>query len=171
DYRLNGHIGTENKFSFKYGVAAARIKFPKAEGQHGAFWLQPQTRVATSVNPKLTGAEIDIIESFGQTSGPKNALGLTSFTYHWKKRGSKIVPVKTGKWLKNTDDLLNGRKDSWSKGYHVFSVEWTPKEYIMRIDGQETWRSKVGVSGQPQYAILSLLSSDYELKHLGGDKK
>src|SRR5690606_31900979 len=110
DYRLNGHIGTENKFSFKYGVAAARIKFPKAEGQHGAFWLQPQTRVATSVNPKLTGAEIDIIESFGQTSGPKNALGLTSFTYHWKKRGSKIVPVKTGKWLKNTDDRSEERR-------------------------------------------------------------
>ncbi|WP_110240974.1 family 16 glycosylhydrolase [Nocardioides gilvus] len=171
DYRLNGHIGTENKFSFKYGVAAARIKFPKDRGQHGAFWLQPQTRVANSVNPRLTGAEIDIIESFGQASGPKGALGLTSFTYHWKNRGGKPVPVKTGNWLKNTNQLLNGKKDSWSSGYHVFSVEWTPTEYIMRIDGQETWRSKAGVSGQPQYAILSLLSSDYELKSLGGDKK
>lgn len=170
-YRLNGHIGTEKKFSFKYGVAAARIKFPKERGQHGAFWLQPATRVDGSVNPKLTGAEIDIIESFGQASGPKGALGLTSFTYHWRNQGGKPVPIKTGKWLKNTKDLLNGKKDSWSKGYHVFSVEWTPKEYIMRIDGKETWRSKAGVSGQPQYAILSLLSSDYEIKSLGGDKK
>ena len=30
---------------------------------------------------------------------------------------------------------------------------------------------QVGVSGQPQYPILSLLSSDYELSQLGSEKK
>ena len=42
-YRLNGHIGTQHAFAFRYGVAAARVKFHRLRGQHGAFWLQPAT--------------------------------------------------------------------------------------------------------------------------------
>ena len=53
----------------------------------------------------------------------------------------------------------------------MFSVEWTPKAYIFRIDGQETWRTTAGISGIAQYPILSLLSSDYELPNLGGEKR
>ena len=53
----------------------------------------------------------------------------------------------------------------------MFSVEWTPKVYIFRIDGQETWRTTAGISGIAQYPILSLLSSDYELPSLGGEKR
>src|SRR5690606_2304374 len=44
-YRLNGHTSTENAYSFKYGVAAARMKFPKARGQHSSFWMQPAEHV------------------------------------------------------------------------------------------------------------------------------
>ncbi|WP_162794587.1 glycoside hydrolase family 16 protein [Nocardioides houyundeii] len=168
DYRLNGHISTEGKYSFKYGITAARIKFPKARGQHGSFWLQPQVHVPGSTNPKESGAEIDVIEYFGKGSGPKDSMGLTSFTYHWAKGGQR---VKTGNWLKGTKKYLAKKNDDWFKNYHVFSVEWTPKSYIFRIDGVETWRSNKGVSGQPQYPILSLLSSDYELSQLGGEKK
>ena len=40
-YRLNGHVGTEGAFDFKYGVAAARIKMQKLQGQHASFWSQP----------------------------------------------------------------------------------------------------------------------------------
>ena len=52
----------------------------------------------------------------------------------------------------------------------MFSVEWTPESYIFRIDGHETFRTSKGVSGQPEYLILSLLSSDYELANLDEDK-
>jgi hypothetical protein len=52
----------------------------------------------------------------------------------------------------------------------VFSVEWTPSAYIFRIDGQETGRITKGISRVPEYPILSLLSSDYELKKLGDEK-
>ena len=57
----------------------------------------------------------------------------------------------------------------WTGGYHVFSVEWTPTEYVFRIDGRETWRTSVGISHVPQYPILSLLSSDYELPRFNGE--
>ena len=153
-YRLNGHISTQNKMSFKYGFAAARVKMHKRRGQHSSFWLQPQTSRAGT--PRTAGAEIDVIEYFGDKH-PRG--GLTSFI-HWKKNDRLI---KTGSWLKQPRSFLKNRRDGWSKNYHVFSVEWTPKMYIFRIDGQETWRTRKGVSGQPQYPILSLLASDYEL--------
>ena len=60
-YRLNGHIGTQGAYSFRYGHAAARVKFHRLRGQHGAFWLQP----ADGMHPASTGAEIDVVEYFG----------------------------------------------------------------------------------------------------------
>jgi len=165
-YRLNGHIGTQGNVSLKYGFAAARIKMHKLRGQHGGFWMQPATRVEGSFSPKSTGAEIDVIEYFGDKH-PEG--GLTSFIY---SKNSSGKDVKTGTWIKKSTSFLKNRKDGWSKNYHVFSVEWTPRVYIFRIDGKESWRTKVGVSGQQQYPILSLLSSDYELSQLkGGDSK
>jgi hypothetical protein len=49
----------------------------------------------------------------------------------------------------------------------VFSVEWTPHEYVFRIDGRETTRITSGVSHHPEFLILSMLSSDFELGRLG----
>ncbi len=157
-YRLNGHISTADKVSFKYGVAAARMKFQKMRGQHASFWLQPQGEGAG-------GAEIDVIEYFGKGAAKG---GLTSFTYH---RDSKGKLIKTGDWLKDSDSFLAKKNDAWFKAYHVFSVEWTPSAYIFRIDGQETYRSTKGISSKPEYPILSLLSSDYEIPNLGSDNK
>lgn len=165
-YRLNGHIGTQGTVSLQYGFAAARIKMHKLRGQHGGFWMQPATQVPGSFSAKNTGAEIDVIEYFGDRH-PQG--GLTSFIYSKSNSGKD---VKTGSWLKNPTSFLKNKRDGWSKSYHVFSVEWTPSTYIFRIDGKETWRTKVGVSGQQQFPILSLLSSDYEISQMpGGDKK
>ena len=74
-------------------------------------------------------------------------------------------------FVKKPEQYLQNEKDDWYKRYHVFSVEWSPLGYIFRIDGQETGRINKGVSGVAEYPILSLLSSDYELKKLGLDEK
>jgi beta-glucanase (GH16 family) len=50
----------------------------------------------------------------------------------------------------------------WTGSYHVFSVEWTPTEYVFRIDGRETLRTSAGVSQTEEYLILSLLVSNFE---------
>ncbi len=160
-YRLNGQI-TPNGQYFKYGVLAARIKFQEKQGQHGSLWMQPAISESTTDSAK-GGAEIDVIEYFGD--GVKNG-GLASFVYKLTQDG----PEKVGGQLPDPDQYLAGKDDSWFDDYHVFSVEWTPEEYIFRIDGQETYRTSEGISHQPEYPILSLLSSDYELEHLGGDK-
>ena len=158
-YRLNGHVGTDDAFSFRYGVASARIKMHKLQGQHASFWMQP----VGDNHPGSAGHEIDIIEYFGDKH-PQG--GLTSFI-HWYK-GQRLI--KTGSWIKNSTSFLQNRRDGWSKNYHVFSVQWTPNVIIFYIDGKETWRTSARVSKAQQYLILSLLASDYEALEMS-DKK
>ena len=161
-YRLNGHVSTEKSYSFTYGVVAARMKFQRAaEGQHSSFWLLPASSSGGGVGPEHQGAEIDVVEYFGTK---KNSSGLAQFTYHNDPSGTR---VKTGDVLEDVDRFLADKKDTWFDRYHVFSVQWTPSEYIFRIDGKESWRSSVGVSRQRQFIILSLLSSDYAIANAG----
>jgi len=161
-YRLNGHVMTNGHY-FKYGVLAARIKFQPRQGQHASLWMQPAISESTT-DPAKGGVEIDVIEWFGDKV--KNG-GLASFIYTPTPDG----PEKVGGQLDDPDQYLAEQDDDWFTRYHVFSVEWTPDAYIFRIDGQETWRTTEGISGQPEYPILSILSSDYELEHLGGEDK
>ena len=156
--RLNGHVGTESIFGFTYGYAAARIRTQSARGQHAAFWMQAVGGQQTG-GPKVGGAEIDIMEYFGDDH-PEG--GLTSFTYYLDKAGKKQT---VGGWLPDVEEY----GDDWAEQYHVFSVEWTPTEYVFRIDGQVTQRLEGETSGRQEFLILSLLSSDYELPRFNGE--
>ena len=151
-YRLNGHIGTQGAFSFRYGVAAARVKFHRLRGQHGAFWLQP----AGGMYPGATGSEIDVVEYFGDNH-PQGGLASFMHRYDGKRR------VTSGGWVPNSASFLRSRRDGWSKNYHVFSVEWTPRTLVFRIDGLETGRMSGGISDVHQFPILSLIAADYEI--------
>ncbi len=162
-YRLNANIGTQSKQTITYGVVSARIKFQPLQGQHASLWMQPQA-VNGDKTAATGGAEVDIIEWFGKDV-PNG--GLTSFIYAPSLNGKKYGLGGDG-WIKNPDQYLENEKDEWYKRYHVFSVEWNPSGYIFRIDGQETGRINKGVSAVPEYPILSILSSDYELAKLPG---
>jgi beta-glucanase (GH16 family) len=162
NYRLNGHISTAGHQELTYGVAAARVRFEQPPGQHGAFWLQPSVPVPGATSATEGGAEIDVIEWFG--AGLPSG-GLSTSVYYPTGSGQ----AKAGGWIADPSSYLTGKSDSWWSSYHVFSVEWTPEAYVFRIDGRETWRTSAGVSARPEYLILSLLSSDYELPTLGGE--
>ncbi|HYJ28404.1 MAG TPA: glycoside hydrolase family 16 protein [Nocardioides sp.] len=151
-YRLNGHIGTEHAFAFRYGVAAARVKFHRLRGQHGAFWLQPANGMHTSA----LGSEIDVVEYFGDHH-PQGGLASFMHRYEGKRR------IVSGGWIPNSRSFLATRNDGWSKNYHVFSVEWTPRMLVFRIDGKETGRLRGKVSSVPQFPILSLIAANYEI--------
>lgn len=151
-YRLQGHVGTMGEFSFRYGVAAARVKFHHSRGQHGAFWMQP----VGGMYPGGPGHEIDVVEYFGDEH-PRGGLG----TFIHRYEGDSVV--KTGARMTKLESFLKGRRDGWSKNFHVFSVEWTPRMLVFRIDGKETYRIRGGISSDRQYPILSILASDYEI--------
>ena len=145
-YYLNGHVGTAASFTFRYGTAAARVKFQKPRGMHGSFWMN------TSGEPEgRRQVEIDTVEFFGK--GYKDG-GLAQFLHH---KGRKIGGVQT-----SADAALKGT-DNWWKKFHVFSIVWTPSGYSFRIDGTETFRTSKAVSDKQVLIILSLLSSDWEL--------
>ncbi len=151
-YRLSGHIGTQGAFSFRYGVAAARVKFQRRRGQHGAFWMQP----VDGMYPGAAGSEIDVVEYFGDHH-PQGGLATFMHRYDGKRR------VSTGGWIPRQASYLRSRRDGWSKNYHVFSVEWTPRTVIFRIDGLETGRMRGHISDVRQFPILSLIAADYEI--------
>jgi hypothetical protein len=161
-YRLNGHISTAGKQELTYGVVAARVRFQQPPGQHGAFWLQPSVPVPGATSAAEGGAEIDVVEWFG--SGLPSG-GLSGSVYYPTSSGQ----AKAGGWISDPGSYLGGKRDSWWSRYHVFSVEWSPQGYVFRVDARETWRTNLGVSERPEYLILSLLSSDYELPGLGDD--
>lgn len=145
-YRLNGHVGTQGRFAYKYGVAAARIRFQDARGQHGAFWMQP---AGTGY-----GAEIDVAEWFGAGSqGLVNGVWDYSSGTQTRVAGGVVA-----------DQAAYG--SDWAGTYHVFSVEWTPTEYVFRIDGREVLRTTAGVAQTEEYLILSLLVANYEANKL-----
>ncbi|WP_156345441.1 glycoside hydrolase family 16 protein [Verrucomicrobium spinosum] len=154
-----GMIGSQGKFSHTYGRWEARIKFHAMEGHHGSFWLQPERREKdVGNNPHLTGAEIDIIEWFG--AGRKDG-GAASNVYWPGEAGQHL---HDGGPLDLTPVLKDGR--NLSDDFHVYAVEWTPDEYVFFIDEHEVFRTRAGVSRQPQYAILSLLCADWEAPRL-----
>ena len=154
----NGHIGTRGHFSFRYGVMAARIRFPSQQGQHGAFWSQPN---------KGGGAEIDVIEYFGDEfpARPDNERGVPAgsnavqHSVYWEEPEGQ--QHKAGGLFDVSHLLPEG--ETWADDFHVYSAEWTPQEYIFRIDGHETFRTSEGLSDVQQYLILSLLTSNWEL--------
>lgn len=155
-YRLNGHVATGPSTPFQYGVLAARIKFQRAQGQHGSFWLQSFLEPVGSAAE--SGAEIDVVEYFGDDNRDR----LASFVYY--ADGDTLV--KEGDFIEDAADFLVDKDDAWWKSYHVFALEWNEDEYVIRIDGREAWRTDQGISQQPQFIVLSLLSSDYELDDL-----
>jgi hypothetical protein len=162
DWRLNGHVSTQKSFDFQYGVAAARMRFQHPRGQHAAFWLQPRGLLDTGPTP--WGAEIDVIEWYG---ADRDRGRMATAVHRHTNGGSDLQTV--GGPIADPERFLDGRGDRWWRGYHVFSVEWTPEEYVFRIDGRETLRTTRNVSHHPEFLILSMLSSDYELGALGAD--
>ncbi len=157
-YYLNGQVSTQHvPHGFTFGTFAARMKFPRTRGKHGAFWMQPLSGQYLEGRPGKSGAEIDIAEFFGQ-GYPEG--GLASFLYNY---GIDAGTKKIGGLAPSATRMLP-RGDAWWKRYHVFSLEWNKRAYIFRVDGRQHWRTGRGISRIDEYLILSLLSSDWELR-------
>jgi len=131
------------------------MKFQQNPGAHAAFWLQPRGLLPFGTTP--WGAEVDVVEWYGAKDGKPR---LSSAVHAPSPSGEKI---QYGGHVSKPHRFLTARPDSWWRNYHVFSVEWTPTEYIFRISGHEVWRTDQGISHNPEFLILSMLSSDFEL--------
>ena len=153
----NAMIGTQKKFECRYGIFAARIRFPKSIGQHGSFWMQPARFERVENDAARSGTEIDVVEWFGTK---RKDSGVASNVY-WPGTGGK--KVRRGE-MHNLSNIR--RTKNWDDEFHVYSVDWSEQGYVFRIDGIEVERIQEGISQQPEYLILSLLTSDWEAGYL-----
>lgn len=150
----NAMIGTGEVttpgFRATYGVFAARVKFQHGQGMHGSFWMQ-------GAGPD--SAEIDVAEYFGDGRADG---GLSNFVHDTAADGTL---TSTGGTRPGISRLLDGKTPA--DGWHVYSVEWSPKGYVFRLDGNVTLRSnKPPVASAQEFLVLSLLTSDYELPRI-----
>ena len=163
-YVLNSQVATELTRSFDHGIFAARIKPQRARGMHSGFWMLPQGTTYVDGNP-AGGTEIDVMEFFGESTRGAESIGSH---VHYYEAGSRRK-VTLGDTFRATRQAL-GRGRNWWDEFHVFSVEWTPTEYVFRVDGREHYREHRAVSQAQQYLVLSMLTSDYELGDLTADE-
>ena len=163
-YLLNSQVATEYTRFFQHGIVAARIKPQQAKGMHSGFWLLPSGTTYTDGNPAM-GTEIDVMEFFGETGRGTESIG--SHVHYYEAGWDK---VSYGNFFRSTRNALTSSRRNWWDEFHVFSVEWTPAEYIFRVDGREYYRETKAVSQSMQYLVLSNLTSDYELNELTADE-
>ncbi|WP_426244660.1 glycoside hydrolase family 16 protein [Nocardioides sp. LHG3406-4] len=156
-YLLNTQVATQKSFTYRYGYVAARIRFAAPQGAHSCFWILPEGGKVPG--DPARGAEVDVAEFFGE-GGPRDAVG--GFIHTLDSAGNN---EKLGDLFKPTS-LMKPTGDSWSTSYHVFSLEWTPQEYVFRVDGREFWRTSQRISQADEYLVLSMLTSNYELRYL-----
>src|SRR5690606_35736330 len=101
-----------------------------------------------------------IFEYFGRGMYKEN--GIAAFIHAPDASGEAI---KTGAQVPETGTTRDGKAELFEE-YRVYSVEWTPTQYIFRIDGREFLRIKEAVSQAPEYLVLSMLTSDWEMPDL-----
>jgi beta-glucanase (GH16 family) len=149
-----GLISTQNSLNQKYGYFEIRAKVNTQIGPHCAFWLiQHSVGVAnTPPNPSIYGTEIDVFE-YHKAAGDENLY----FGLHWNGYNT----------ADNTAKVLYGSSytPGISNGFHLFGLEWAPKEYIVYVDGKEKTRSRIAVSHTAEFIILST-----EITGYGGDR-
>jgi len=162
-YLLTSQVATEHTHLFRHGIAAARIKPQQARGMHSGFWLLPEGTEFTDGDPSA-GTEVDVMEFFGEQPNGRERFG--SFIHYYEPGWQN---VKLGGLFPRARQVLpkGGR---WWDEFHVFSVEWTPDAYVFRVDGREYYRETAAVSQVPEYLVLSMLTSDYELSELTPDE-
>lgn len=144
-------ITTEGKYVVNTGTSgtvAARVRFPEAQGMHGAIWLQ---------NPEK--AEIDMVEGFGYGRGISNYIHTAS-----KQTLDVAGPAKykLGAYVMSNKT----KKRSWWQRYHTYSISWTSKSFTFRVDGTVTKTIKIRPGDVDYSLVVSLLVSDWEANRI-----
>jgi beta-glucanase (GH16 family) len=112
----SARLKTQGKLSQAYGRFEARIKMPRGKGIWPAFWMLGDD-IAIAAWPKC--GEIDIVENLG--SEPSIAHGTIHGPGYSGEHG-----------ISSAFTLPSGRR--FSDKFHIFAVEWEPKEIRFYVD-------------------------------------
>ena len=134
----------ENKFTHRYGYYECRCRLQQRDGWWSAFWLQSPI-IGASLDPKLTGSEVDIMESFYP---------------------GKVHPhnVFTGGYGLDMQRIKVGGMQVDETEFHTFGVLWLPDKYVFYVDGVEDGVITENVSGIDQFILISTETNGYRAK-------
>lgn len=121
----SARMNTANKYAFKYGKIAARIKLPEGQGIWPAFWMLGNNIDENGGDtPWPQTGEIDIFELYGSKDD-----GVVEANAHYADvseshamMGAVSYKLKEGKF---SDD------------FHIFELEWNEKEISWFVDGEK----------------------------------
>lgn len=141
---LQWNIGKlhENKFVHRYGYFECRCKFQQKPGWWSAFWIQSPI-IGASLDPALTGTEIDIMECFK----PGNVAPHNAFT------GGYGLDMKS--------QHIGGKEGLATDEYHRFGLLWDESGYTFYIDGEADGHISEHVSHIPEFILISTEVNGY----------
>lgn len=133
----------EPKFAHRYGYYECRCKLQQHDGWWAAFWMQ-SPMIGSSLNPEVSGVEVDIMEAFQPGKVAGHAL-------HYNGYGVDHMSKVAGNGAELARDT-----------YHTFGLLWEPDGYTFYIDGvQDGEKITEPVSHIPQFLILSTEARGY----------
>jgi beta-glucanase (GH16 family) len=113
---ISSRIDTRDRFQFRYGSAAARIKLPAGRGLWPAFWALGRGRWPDN-------GEIDVMEYVGEpdwVSAAVHGLGYSG---------------EAG--LVNQHYFADGED---ATDWHVYAADWAADQIVFRVDGRVVYR-------------------------------
>lgn len=125
----SGLVETRDRFAFLFGRVEIRAQLPRTQGLWPAHWMLP----ADGSWPP----EIDIMESIG--SQP-----------NWV-----VMSLHNGQWPAIKTQSGEHLGPDYSEDFHVFALEWEPRELRWYIDGARCFSTTDGVPQKPFFIILN----------------
>jgi beta-glucanase (GH16 family) len=143
---LSSMDGAGNGFAQQFGFFEASMWCPGGPNTWPAFWLLDRPSLITS---GTAGAEIDIVEEYGNWGTPPNDLQPDNYTTTWHR------------WANgNGSDEAQGSSVSepgLTAGYHRFGVDIEPDTIVWYYDRTEVWSaSTYDEAKRPMFVLLNL---------------
>lgn len=123
----SGMVTSAPGFAFKYGFVQIVAKIPMGNGLWPALWLH--------VDSEGYEPEIDMLEHWGTDPYAKSYL-------------HPLTGARQGGVVYTNPDL--------GKGYHVFSLYWTPTRLSWFMDGHMVLTTTTGIPQEKMYLIMNL---------------
>ena len=140
-------FSTAGKATWQYGRFEMRGKIPTQSGMWPAWWTIGEA------GEWPAGGEIDIMEFY-------RGKILANLVWGTNQRWN-------GKWNAKTKAIADFADPNWSEKFHVWAMDWTEKEIVLSVDGEELNRQNLDetINGdgsgknpfrQPHFMILNL---------------
>lgn len=113
---ISGRIDTRDKFDFRYGSAAARIKLPAGAGLWPAFWILGYDKWPAS-------GEIDVLEYVGERDWVSSAVHGPGY---FGEAG-----LVNNLYFPDSNDAT---------AWRVYRVDWRSDRMVFSVDGQIVYR-------------------------------